>query len=146
MLDSNFSGQELRLFRESQKVSQAKLAKETSIVQAKISSFELDKGILSDEDKAKIFQFFSNSSKVEKVVKAKKRITKQSNFAIRSLDVDERKKKYALSPKNKKYVFIRLDDRARSNITAFDNTKPKDLYGRIVNSFFDSLADLLAKK
>ena len=49
-------------------------------------------------------------------------------------------------PKNKKYVFIRLDDRARSNITAFDNTKPKDLYGRIVNSFFDSLADLLAKK
>ena len=82
MLDSNFSGQELRLFRESQKVSQAKLAKETSIVQAKISSFELDKGILSDEDKAKIFQFFSNSSKVEKVVKAKKRITKQSNFSI----------------------------------------------------------------
>ena len=104
MLDSNFSGQELRLFRESQKVSQAKLAKETSIVQAKISSFELDKGVLSDEDKAKIFQFFSNSSKVEKVVKAKKKITKQSNFSISSLDVDERKKKYALSPKNKKYV------------------------------------------
>lgn len=81
MLDSNFSGQELRLFRESQKVSQAKLAKETSIVQAKISSFELDKGVLSDEDKAKIFNFFLTLARWKKLLKLRK-ITKQSNFLL----------------------------------------------------------------
>ena len=104
MLNSSFSGQDLRDLRESQKVSQAKLAKETSIVQAKISSFELGKGNLLEEEKNIILKFFSNSIEVEKVVKAKKKITKESNFVINPLDIEKRKKQYNLSPKTKKYV------------------------------------------
>ncbi|WP_110975931.1 DNA (cytosine-5-)-methyltransferase [Acinetobacter sp. WCHAc060042] len=104
MLTNNFSGQQLRDFRQTQKVSQAKLAKETLIVQAKISVFELGKGELSAGEKELILNFFSNSGKVEKVAKAKKKITKESSFSINPLDVDRRRKKYTLSKKTEKYV------------------------------------------
>lgn len=109
MLINNFSGQELRDFRQIQKVSQAKLAKETLIVQAKISMFELGKGELSDDEKTLISNFFSNSGKVEKIVKAKKKITRESSFSIDSLEVDRRRKKYTLSNKTERYVKS-LDD------------------------------------
>ena len=42
-------------------------------------------------------------------------------------------------------VFSRLEDRARANPTAFNNTKPKDLYRRILDSFFDDLSDKIQK-
>lgn len=47
--------------------------------------------------------------------------------------------------KSQKTIMTRLDDRARSNPTVFDNTKPRDLYGRIVVSFFDFLSNKLYK-
>lgn len=48
--------------------------------------------------------------------------------------------------KTGKSVVVRLDDRAKGNPTVFDNTKPKDLYGRISGSFFDFMSDKLEKK
>lgn len=42
-------------------------------------------------------------------------------------------------------VFSRIDDRSRNNSTRLDNTKPKDLYGRITDSFFNDLNNLLNK-
>lgn len=127
MLNSSFSGQELRDLRESQKVSQAKLAKETSIVQAKISSFELGKGNLLEEEKNIILKFFSNSIEVEKVVKAKKRITKESNFVINPLDIEKRKKQYNLSPKTKKYV-NELDDLYTNHLNSQKKFKAVSLF------------------
>lgn len=47
--------------------------------------------------------------------------------------------------KTKKPVISRIDDRARANPTVFDNTKPKDLYGRILNSFLILLKTNLNK-
>lgn len=127
MLNSSFSGQELRDLRESQKVSQAKLAKETSIVQAKISSFELGKGNLLEEEKNIILKFFSNSIEVEKVVKAKKKITKESNFVINPLDIEKRKKQYNLSPKTKKYV-NELDDLYTNHLNSQKKFKAVSLF------------------
>lgn len=48
--------------------------------------------------------------------------------------------------KTGKAVIARLDDRARANEKAFDNTKPKDLYQRITGSFFDFISDELSSK
>ena len=127
MLNSSFSGQDLRDLRESQKVSQAKLAKETSIVQAKISSFELGKGNLLEEEKNIILKFFSNSIEVEKVVKAKKKITKESNFVINPLDIEKRKKQYNLSPKTKKYV-NELDDLYTNHLNSQKKFKAVSLF------------------
>ena len=127
MLNSSFSGQDLRDLRESQKVSQAKLAKETSIVQAKISSFELGKGNLLEEEKNIILKFFSNSIEVEKVVKAKKKITKESNFVINLLDIEKRKKQYNLSPKTKKYV-NELDDLYTNHLNSQKKFKAVSLF------------------
>ena len=42
-------------------------------------------------------------------------------------------------------IFSRLEDRARANPTILNNTKPKDLYGRILDSFFDDLSDKIQK-
>lgn len=47
--------------------------------------------------------------------------------------------------KTKQSVWSRIDDRARGNPTIFDNTKPKDLYGRIVSSYLNDLKDKLEK-
>lgn len=127
MLNSSFSGQELRTLRESKKVSQAKLAKETSIVQAKISSFELGKGNLLEEEKRIILNFFSNSIDVERVVKAKKKITKESNFIINPLDIEKRKKQYNLSPKTKKYV-NELDDLYTNHLKSQKQFKAVSLF------------------
>ena len=127
MLNSSFSGLELRDLRESQKVSQAKLAKETSIVQAKISAFELGKGNLLELEKNIILKFFSNSIEVEKVVKAKKKITKESNFVINLLDIEKRKKQYNLSPKTKKYV-NELDDLYSNHLNSQKKFKAVSLF------------------
>lgn len=51
-----------------------------------------------------------------------------------------------IDTKTGKSVVIRLDDRAKGNPTVFDNTKPRDLYGRISGSFFDFMSDKLEKK
>ena len=48
--------------------------------------------------------------------------------------------------KTGKAVISRLDDRARANARAFDNTKPKDLYQRITGAFFDFISDKLSSK
>lgn len=48
--------------------------------------------------------------------------------------------------KTGKSILVRLDDRAKGNPTILDNTKPKDLYGRISGSFFDFMSDKLEKK
>lgn len=48
--------------------------------------------------------------------------------------------------KSLKTIITRLDDRAKGNPTVFDNTKPRDLYGRIAGSFFDFISDKLEKK
>lgn len=45
-----------------------------------------------------------------------------------------------------KNIFIRLDDRAKANPTVFNNTKPKSLYGRITDSFFDDLSEKISKQ
>ncbi|MCZ2845851.1 MAG: DNA (cytosine-5-)-methyltransferase [Candidatus Bathyarchaeota archaeon] len=127
MLNSSFSGQELRDLRENQKVSQAKLAKETSIFQGKISAFELGKGNLFEEEKNIILNFFSNSIEVEKVVKAKKKITKESNFVINPLDIEKRKKKYSLSPKTKNYV-KELDDLYTNHLNSQKKFKAVSLF------------------
>lgn len=50
-----------------------------------------------------------------------------------------------LDVKTKQSVWSRIDDRARGNPTVFDNTKPKDLYGRIISSYLNDLQDKLEK-
>ncbi len=45
--------------------------------------------------------------------------------------------------KTGKVIWTRIDDRARMNKTIFDNTKPFDLYGRILGSYFNDLTDTL---
>lgn len=127
MLNSSFSGQELRDLRENKKLSQAKLAKETSIVQAKISSFELGKGNLLEEEKNIILNFFSNSTEVDKVAKGKKKITKECNFVINPLDIEKRKKQYNLSPKTKKYV-NELDDLYTNHLNSQKKFKAVSLF------------------
>ncbi|MDD4049340.1 MAG: hypothetical protein PHI90_11130 [Clostridia bacterium] len=47
--------------------------------------------------------------------------------------------------KTGKDVFLRIDNRTKVNVTKFDNTKPKDIYGRIVKSFFNDLSDKFGK-
>lgn len=41
--------------------------------------------------------------------------------------------------KTSKPVWTRIDDRARANVLAIHNTKPIDLYKRIIGSYFDDL-------
>lgn len=48
-----------------------------------------------------------------------------------------------IDSKTQQHIISRIDDRARANPTIFDNTIPKDLYGQIMNSFFDTLGDKL---
>ena len=36
-----------------------------------------------------------------------------------------------------KDIFLRIDNRAKANLTRLDNTVPKDVFGRIVSSFFN---------
>lgn len=127
MLNRSFSGQELRDLRERLKVSQAKLAKETSIVQAKISAFELGKGSLLEEEKNSVMSFFSNSNDVERVVKAKKKITKENSFLINPLDVEKRKKQYNLSTKTSKYV-NELDDLYTNHLNTQKKFKAVSLF------------------
>ena len=43
-------------------------------------------------------------------------------------------------------VWTRIDDRARVNKDAFENSKPKDLYQRSLKSFFSTLASKLINK
>lgn len=44
-----------------------------------------------------------------------------------------------------KLIWTRVDDRAKMNETSLDNTKPKDLYERILNSYFGNLKGKLKK-
>lgn len=106
MLADNFSGQELRKFREGKKVSQAKLAKETGIYQAKLSYFELGKGALLNEEKVAILNILRDSVKVDTIVTAKKRTQKKSenSFNINISDIEKRKLKYSKSERTEKYV------------------------------------------
>ena len=48
--------------------------------------------------------------------------------------------------KTNKQIFSRIDERGKVNRTAFDNTKPRDMFGRIVGSFFDDFNDLLNRE
>ena len=48
--------------------------------------------------------------------------------------------------KTQKAVFTRLDDRAKVYKDAFSNTQPKDVFGRIMGSFFDDLSNKLEKR
>ena len=72
-------------------------------------------------------KFFSNSIEVEKVVKAKKKITKESNFVINPLDIEKRKKQYNLSPKTKKYV-NELDDLYTNHLNSQKKFKAVSLF------------------
>ena len=43
-----------------------------------------------------------------------------------------------------KLIWSKIDDRAKA-VTKLRNTQPKDLYGRILNSFFDDLKEKITK-
>lgn len=45
-------------------------------------------------------------------------------------------KMYVHDFKTDKDVWVRIDDRAKMNATVFDNTRPKDMYKRIINSYY----------
>lgn len=47
----------------------------------------------------------------------------------------------AYNAKTNQAVLSMTEDRIRANSTVFDNTKPKDIYGRMVGAFFGSVND-----
>lgn len=47
--------------------------------------------------------------------------------------------------KTGKTIWTRIDDRSRANETEFDNTKPLDLYKRIIKNYFKDLESKLHK-
>lgn len=43
-------------------------------------------------------------------------------------------------------VWVRIDDRAKVNATVFDNTKPKDMYKRILNNYYNDFEKITMKQ
>lgn len=106
MLYKNFSGSDLRDFRISNKLSQAKVAKESSIIQAKISAFELGKSELSETEREKILKTLEDKEKVNKISASKKSKGKKKDFVTTPEEIKARKDKYKKSIGNEQYLSV----------------------------------------
>ena len=51
-----------------------------------------------------------------------------------------------IDPQSGNVVWMRIDDRAKVNRTVFDNTKPKDVYKRILGSFIEDFEKTLKER
>ena len=51
-----------------------------------------------------------------------------------------------INPKDNQPVWMRIDDRVRVNKTIFDNTKPRDVYQRILESFIEDFERALEER
>ena len=52
---------------------------------------------------------------------------------------------FAFDPKNEKLIWARIDDRAKINRSAFENTTPKDMFKRIVNDWAGDFKSMFNK-
>lgn len=96
------TGNELRIFRETQNISQARLAEILGIPQHLLSSFELGKTRIDDSILDEINHQIANLRKHSNVIERKKRYV-EHEYSDREID-PERAKRHAISPGNKQYL------------------------------------------